>query len=90
MCSENTAGILSLQPTSWDAANNVRHPRWLDPTMELTTYSFVLYPQHGHHNVKCKPSIGPDIRRAYANRANVCAVKVATYRYSPAVGVAEL
>ena len=25
--------------------------------MELITYSFVLYLQHGRHDVKCKPSI---------------------------------
>ena len=29
----------------------------MDPTMELITYSFVLYLQHGRHYVKCKPSI---------------------------------
>ena len=33
------------------------HPRRLDPTKELITYSFVLYLQHGRHGVKCKPSI---------------------------------
>ena len=38
-------------------ADNVSHPRRLDPTMELITYSFVLYLQHGRHDVKCKPSI---------------------------------
>ena len=34
--------ILGLQSISWDVTDNVRHPRRLDPTMELTTYSFVL------------------------------------------------
>ena len=49
---------------SWLAINlsgcggdNVCHRRRLDPTMELITYSFVLYLQHGRHDVKCKPSI---------------------------------
>ena len=37
-------------------ADNVSHPRRLDPTIELITYSFVLYLQHGRHDVKCKPS----------------------------------
>ena len=37
--------------------DNVSHPRRLDPTMELIPYSFVLYLQHGRHDVKCKPSI---------------------------------
>ena len=49
--------ILGLQSISRDVADNVRHPRWLDPTMELITYSFVLYLQHGRHDNKCKPSI---------------------------------
>ena len=35
----------------------VSHPHRLDPTMELITYSFVLYLQHGCHDVKCKTSI---------------------------------
>ena len=38
-------------------ADNVGHPRWLDSTMELITYSFVLYLQHGRHHVMRKPSI---------------------------------
>ena len=42
---------------SGDVVDNVSHPRRLDPTMELITYSFVLYLQHGRHDVKCKPSI---------------------------------
>ena len=29
----------------------------MDPTMEIITYSFVLYLQHGRYDVKCKPSI---------------------------------
>ena len=29
----------------------------LDPTIELIKHSFVLYLQHGRHDVKCKPSI---------------------------------
>ena len=49
--------ILNLQSFSQDVADNVSHPRRLDPIMELTTYSFVLYLQHGRHDVKCKPSI---------------------------------
>ena len=49
--------ILSLQSISWDVADNVNQPGRLDPTMELITYSFVLYLQHGRHDVKCKPSI---------------------------------
>ena len=53
----NFSSILSLQSISRDVANNVSHPRRLDPTMELITYSFVLYLQHGRHDVKCKPSI---------------------------------
>ena len=44
---------------SWDAENNGSHPRRLDPTMELITYSFVLYLQNGRCDVKCKPSIKP-------------------------------
>ena len=49
--------ILSLQSISGDVADNVSHPRRLDPTMELITYSFVFYLQHGRHDVKCKPSM---------------------------------
>ena len=49
--------ILGLQLISRDVADNVSHPRRLDPTMELITYSFVLYLQHGRHDVKWKPSI---------------------------------
>ena len=49
--------ILSLQSISRDVVDNVSHPRRLDPTMELITYSFVFYLQHGRHDVKCKPSI---------------------------------
>ena len=50
--------ILGLQSISGDVADNVSHPCRLDPTMQLITYSFVLYLQHGRHDVKCKPSIG--------------------------------
>ena len=49
--------VLGLQSISLDVADNASHPRRLDPTMELITYSFVLYLQHGRHDVKCKPSI---------------------------------
>ena len=45
--------ILGLQSVSRDVADNVSHPRRLDPTMELIRYSFVLYLQHGRHDVKC-------------------------------------
>ena len=51
------AFILSLQSISGDVAHNVSHPRRLNPTMELIKYSFVLYLQHGRHDVKCKLSI---------------------------------
>ena len=44
--------ILSLQSISRDVADNLNHPRRLDPTVELITYSFVLYLQHGRHDVK--------------------------------------
>ena len=46
--------ILGLQSISGDVADNVSHPHRLDPTMQLITYSFVLYLQHGRHDVKCK------------------------------------
>ena len=46
--------ILGLQSVSRDVAHNASYPRRLDPTMELITYSFVLYLQHGRHDVKCK------------------------------------
>ena len=49
--------ILGLQSISPDAENNGSHPRRLDPTMELITYSFVLHLQHGRRGVKCIPSI---------------------------------
>ena len=49
--------ILDLQSISRDAVDNVSHSRRLDPTMELMTYSFELYLQHGRRDVKCKPSI---------------------------------
>ena len=49
--------IHGLQSISRDVANNVSHPRRLDPTMELITYSFVLYLQHGRHDVIWKSSI---------------------------------
>ena len=49
--------ILGLQSISRDAENNGSHPRRLDPTVELITYSFVLYLQNGRRDVKCKPSI---------------------------------
>ena len=47
---------LGLQSISRDVAHNASHPRRLDPTMELIKYSFVLYLQHGRHDVQCKPS----------------------------------
>ena len=40
-----------LQSISWDVADNVSYPRRLDPTMEQITHSFVLYLQHGRHDV---------------------------------------
>ena len=49
--------FLGLQSISRDVADSVSHPRRLDPTMVLITYSFVLYLEHGRHNVKCKPSM---------------------------------
>ena len=49
--------ILSLQSISRDVVDNVSQPRRLDPTMELITYSFVLYLQNGRHDVKYKPSM---------------------------------
>ena len=49
--------ILGLQSISRDAENSGSHPRRLDPTMELITYSFVLYLQTGRRDVKCKPSM---------------------------------
>ena len=49
--------ILGLQSISQDVSDNVSHPRRVDPTIELTAYSFVFYIQHGRHDVKCKPSI---------------------------------
>ena len=49
--------IHGLQSISRDAPDNFSHPRQLDPRMELTTYSIVLYLQHGRHDIKCKPSI---------------------------------
>ena len=66
--------ILDLQLISWDVADNVSHPRRLDPTLELITYIFlVLYLQHGRHDVKCKPSIPEPIKRVLNN----CGIKVA-------------
>ena len=59
-----TPYILSLQPISRDVADTVTHPRRLDPTKEFITYSFVLYLQHGCHDVKYKPSI--NILRIFA------------------------
>ena len=56
--SEVTNAILGLQSISRDAADNVSHLGRLDPIMELITYSFVLYLQHGRHaGVMCEPSI---------------------------------
>ena len=52
-----SSAILGLQSISRDVAHNASHPRGLDPTMELIKYSFVLYLQHGRHDVKCKPSM---------------------------------
>ena len=49
--------ILGSQSIFRDVAHNASHPRRLDPTMELIKYSFVLYLQHGRHDIKCKPSI---------------------------------
>ena len=52
-----TQTILGLQSIAQDVSDNVSHPRRLDPTMEVITYSFVLYLQRGCHEVICKPSI---------------------------------
>ena len=49
--------ILGLQSVSRDVADNVSLPRRLDPSMELITYFFALYLQHGRYDVKCKLSI---------------------------------
>ena len=49
--------IRGLQSIPRDVAHNASHPRRLDPTVELIKYSFVLYLQHGRHDVKCKPSM---------------------------------
>ena len=49
--------LISFQAISGDVADNVNHSRGLDPTVELITYSFVLYLPHGRHNVQCKPLI---------------------------------
>ena len=46
-----------LQSIAQDVSDNVSHPCRLDPTMEVITYSFVLYLQRGCHEVICKPSI---------------------------------
>ena len=40
--------ILGLQSISRDPADNVSHPRWLEPIMKLTAYSFVIYLQHDY------------------------------------------
>ena len=53
--------ILGLQSISRVAAHNASHPRRVDLTMELMKYSFVLYLQHGRHDVKFKPSIALDM-----------------------------
>ena len=71
--------ILRLQSISQDVADNVSHPRRLDPTIELITYSFVLYLQHGRHDVKCKPSIahkwgGLILIIAYAHTSSVLTI----------------
>ena len=42
----------------WFAINSSGCARQLGPTMQLITYSFVLYLLHGRHDVKCKPSTG--------------------------------
>ena len=51
---DTSALILGLQSFSRDAEDNGSYRRRLDSTMELITYSFVLYLQHGRHDVKCK------------------------------------
>ena len=43
--------ILGLQSVSWDTADNVTHPRRLEPTIGTINYSFVIYLQHGGHGV---------------------------------------
>ena len=75
--------ILGLQSISQDVADNVSHPRQLDPTMELMTYSFVLYLQHGRHDAKCKPSISlRDIKSA----SRLECIQLSQYLY---IGVTE-
>ena len=73
--------ILGFQSISREAADSVCHPHRLDPTMELKiTYSFVLYLQHGHRDVKCKPSIdlvdsdfkGNDVTSTFGTFARTC------------------
>ena len=66
--------ILGWQSISRDAENNGSHPRRLDPTMELITYSFVLYLQNGRRDVKCKPSI-------LGNESDVKAATVILFTY---------
>ena len=67
--------ILGLQSISWDVADNVSHPRRLDPTVGLMTYSFVLYLQHGRHDDKCKPSIGYCSNLSALNSSNEWSAK---------------
>ena len=55
--SQAANAILGLQSISRDAAENVSHLGRLDLIMELITYSFVLYLQHGRHGVISKLSI---------------------------------
>ena len=47
--------IFGFQSISRDVADNVSPPYQLDPTMEIITFSFVLYLQHDRHDAKCKP-----------------------------------
>ena len=50
-------GLFLVCNQSRDMADNVNHPRRLNPTIESITYSFVLYLQHGRHDVKYKQPI---------------------------------
>ena len=94
--------ILGLQSISRDCEDNGSHPRRLDPTMELITYSFVLHLQHGRRGVKCKPSIatrqillkGGDIeqnpgphRDTNSINSIICAAVIPVYHHLSQLGI---
>ena len=60
--------ILDLQSISRDVADNVSPPRRLDPTMELITYSFVLYCTS---NMAAMTSNANDHYRVYQKRPDL-------------------